>query len=87
MSFNEPPVLLNGTPSTTTNGPVPAVIEFWPRIEALGWLPGTEEPLVIFTPATAPCTACKTLVTGSCDKRSFESEATAPVISERFCVP
>lgn len=54
ISLNEP---ANGTPSTTTNGSVDALIEFAPLTCAFGVDPGTDEPWVMVTPATAPCTA------------------------------
>src|SRR4051812_17420843 len=82
ISLSEPPVLLNGMPSTTTYGPVPALMEFCPRTIDPGTAPGTDDVLVMVTPATAPSKACSTFVTGNSDKRAFGTDATAPVISD-----
>ncbi|MNX71633.1 hypothetical protein D3C86_1029570 [compost metagenome] len=87
MSFMEPPRLLNGTPSITVSGPVPALIEFTPLTNTVGELPGTDEVEETFSPAVVPSMAESTLVTGRSDNLSFGTEVTDPVISERFCVP
>ena len=54
ISFNVPPDLLIGTPSTTIYGPELALMEFWPRTKASGASPGMEDVCVIVTPAAAP---------------------------------
>ena len=77
----------NGTPSRMMYGSVPAVIERTPRIWMLGAAPGTLEPDVTVTPATAPWMACATLATGSRSSRSCGTEVTEPVTSARFWVP
>ncbi|MOA64185.1 hypothetical protein D3C78_1901610 [compost metagenome] len=54
MSFMEPPRLLNGTPSITVSGPVPALIELTPLTNTVGELPGTDEVDETFKPAVVP---------------------------------
>ena len=56
--------LVIGTPSITYNGSFPAVIEERPRILMFATEPGVPEPLVIFKPATLPCSAWSTEATG-----------------------
>jgi hypothetical protein len=48
---------------------------------------GTEELCVMFIPATAPSIPCNALVTGSCVRRSLDTDAIASLTSERFYVP
>ncbi len=76
-----------GIPSKTISGELLAVMELIPLTCTLAVRPGTCDGVDTLTPATAPCMACITLVTGNCEKRFLGTEATDPVTSDLFCVP
>jgi hypothetical protein len=84
MSLVEPKKI---TPSNTYSGSVLAEMEFVPRMDTEPVLPGTEDPWLMLRPAVLPCNAYIMFVTGRFMSLSFGTEATEPVMSDRFCSP
>ncbi len=77
-----------GMPSTTNRGLTPSAekVEI-PRTLTEADSPGWPEPAVMWTPATCPCMASKTLEAILRSMASSEREVTAPVMSRFFIVP
>src|SRR5690606_4805357 len=89
--FKENPSLFEltkmGTPSITYNGSLLPLIEFPPRILTDEPAPGIPEFCTKFTPATLPCNAWSTERSGVPSRSCTLTDDTAPVISDRLCVP
>ena len=74
------------TPSMSTSGSA-ELMEFTPRMLSEGVLPGLPDEVVMFSPATEPCSMPVTEWATRFSSSLPPTVATAPVRLTRFCVP